>query len=71
MRTFPRVPQQGLDPALERYLRDLSVITQSEFKDRTPDREGGRSIHLVSPDGSVFEVTVNNAGALAATKVLG
>jgi hypothetical protein len=70
MRTFPRIPKVG-DDALQRYLRDLSVTVQSEFRDRVPDNVGGQFIHLVSPDGSVFSVTVANDGTLSATKVLG
>ena len=42
-----------------------------EFQKRTPDGNSRQDLLLTSPDGSIWSVTVSDAGALSATKVHG
>lgn len=70
MRVFPKVPE-GIAPELAVHLRDLSACVQMELRARTRDDVGHRSIILLSPDGSSWEVTVDDTGTLITTKVQG
>lgn len=67
---LPPLPA-GSDPNMQKYLRDLSTHVQMEFNKRTPDITARNSITLLSPDGSAWEVTVDDLGALITTKVQG
>lgn len=66
---FPRIPPSL--PATERYFRDHDTVVDRELQARTPDLEGRNSLLLVSPDRSVWEITVDDAGAISAAKVQG
>jgi hypothetical protein len=65
---FPRVPS-GV-PGYQ-FLNEMVRVLTSELAKRTPDDTSRRSVYLTSPDGSVWEVTINNTGVLETTKVSG
>lgn len=62
----PKTP--ATDKDVLGYLRTFSAWAAKEFRDRMPLSEGVHELLLVSPDGSVFSVTVGDDGSLTATK---
>ncbi len=52
------------DLAVRKYLRDLSVALEIEFRQRIPNATAGPSILLASPGGKVYSVSVDDAGLL-------
>jgi hypothetical protein len=59
------------EPELTRFLEDLLKEVTIRDKDRLSANTGNHSLLLISPGLKVFEVTVNDAGTLAVTKVSG
>ncbi len=57
------------DAPLQEYGKRLSDELDSELRKRTPDLNGRDNLLLVAPDGSIWAVVVDNAGALATSKV--
>lgn len=54
---------------LQAYLLLLVNSMQSELNDRPTVNEPINSVLMYSPDRSIWQVTISNAGVLAATKV--
>lgn len=67
---MPRPPKTDQDH-LNRYFDDITRTVASEFEKRTPDDTVRKSLFLKSPDDSVWEIAVSNAGVISATKVFG
>ncbi len=67
---LPRPPVTK-EPDVNRYFDDMTRALGQEFDKRTPDDTVRRSLFLKSPDDSIWEITVSNAGAFVATKVFG
>jgi hypothetical protein len=59
------------DLEVTKFLVQWDLELQRMRKDSLSSTGGNRSLLLFSPDKSVFEVTVTNAGALTVTKVSG
>lgn len=70
MRKLPQIPTDA-PKELFQYFKDHDTQMKAELGDRTPDNRGRSALLLISPDGSIWSVAVDNAGALAATKVHG
>lgn len=66
-----RIPEFTGIPGLSAFLRDLVTYVDRNDKNHLHINQGNNSLLLFSPDGSVFEVKVDNAGVLAATKIAG
>lgn len=65
-----KVPTNA-EPGLADFGRRLLDELDIEFQKRTPDGNSRQDLLLTSPDGSIWSVTVSDAGALSATKVHG
>lgn len=65
---LPKIPRTN-DPALDKYLRDLSVAIQKELALKYSLTTPTDSVLLVSPDGSVYTVAVADDGTLNTTLV--
>lgn len=65
----PQIPQD-VPRNLAQYLTSLSRYIQGEFRSRTIDSAPRRSITLVSPNGSVYTVVVEDDGTLT-TELVG
>lgn len=59
------------DVATREFATRLLDELNEELKKRTPDQNGRNNLLLTSPDGSIWAVTVDDAGALSAAKVYG
>lgn len=76
---FPSLPETFLsivrrfnsEEPYKRYQLDYNGVIQKEFDARTPDTSSRDSVYISSPDGSIWQVTVDDAGAVSAAKVLG
>jgi hypothetical protein len=68
---IPRVPTSGLTPEVRAYLEQLNIFLTRELNARVPDLTGKDAVLLVSPDGSVYNVTVSDLGVLTTTLVFG
>lgn len=69
MSDSPHVPAFK-EPGLTQYLGSLSRWLRQEFQSRPPSSQS-RTMFLTSPNGSVFEVKVSDAGVISATQVSG
>ena len=69
--SLPKIPTFTKEPALNPYLRDLTKELERELRQRVPATTGVGAIHLVSPNGSVWRITVSDAGVIATTQVSG
>lgn len=63
-----RVPEFK-DPDVKKYAVELDRELQQMRKDFVSSITGNRALMLYSPDKSVWEVKVTDAGALTVTKV--
>lgn len=61
------LPANITDQPTADYLRTLINVIQNEMDKKLSSESGVASVLLVSPNGSVYNVTVNNAGALTTT----
>lgn len=61
------LPDAVKDQDTSDYLRKLTGAIQIELDKKLSGESGVASVLLVSPNGSVYNVTVNNAGALTTT----
>lgn len=62
------LPTTDVGPAAP-YLRSLVQSITQELEARVPDTTPKASVLLASPNGSVYSVTVTDAGVVTATKV--
>ena len=67
---FPTVPPLP-SPVLHSFLVGMVKVLLRELAKRTPDDTVRNSVFLRSPDGSTWEITVDNAGLIVTTKVSG
>ena len=67
---LPTVPS-FTNTAWTKWATDLTKVLTAEFLKRTPDDTSRKSVYLNSPDGSIWEITVDDTGTLTTTKVLG
>ena len=65
-----KIPEDATKP-LWQFAKQLSDELDNELNKRTPDLNGRSNLLLTAPDGSIWAVTVDNAGTLATTKVYG
>lgn len=65
---LPPVPRLE-DPLAVRYLTDLTKAVRAELEARTVDASSRGYVRLISPDGSVWELSVDDAGLVVTTKV--
>ena len=63
MRKPPKAPTNDV------FLRYFVEWASKELEERTPDNQVRRELYLRSPDGGIWQVTVDDAGALATVKV--
>lgn len=63
---LPAIPTD-VKASMQRFLRDLSQVLDSEFKQRVPNTQGQAELLLVSPTGKVYSVRVDDAGAISTT----
>lgn len=63
-----KVPTNA-DASLLEFGKRLTDELDAEFRKRTPDLNARSNLLLAAPDGSIWAVTVDNAGALATSKV--
>ena len=63
MRKPPKAPTNDV------FLRNLVDWASKELGDRTPDTEVRRELYMRSPDGGIWQVTVDDVVALATVKV--
>lgn len=76
MNKLPKVPLERLDPHAGRYLLELVRQLEDELAHR-PSTKGdgvlyiheGQQLRLISPNGSIYDLSVNDAGALVTTPV--
>lgn len=66
----PTVDIKTLDK-IPTWARSLYAVLSREFSDRTPDLQARDSVLLTAPNGSVWEIKVDNTGTLSSTKVYG
>lgn len=66
----PKIPVFK-DPAVGKYLSDLTKWIDGELRGRTRDNTARGSVILVAPDGSTWSVTVDDTGTLSTTQVSG
>jgi len=59
------------DTEVTKFLVQWDLELQRMRKDQLSATGGNRSLLLYSPNKSVFEITVSDAGAITATKVSG
>lgn len=64
---LPDVPTIIEDGAVTSYLRKLRDAINSELLRRIRKTEPVAEVLLVSPDGTVYKITVSNAGVLSTT----
>jgi hypothetical protein len=62
-------PPTSIPSNIATYLRDVGKYVQMALRARTPDSEAHHSVILLSPNGSAWEITVDDAGVLTTTKV--
>jgi hypothetical protein len=62
---------QFKEPGLTKFLVDLDRETTRQQQNTLSALTANRSVLLYSPNKSVFELTVDDAGALHITKVAG
>jgi predicted component of type VI protein secretion system len=62
-------PPGNLDPVTRNYLMLLVKQVTGALLSRAPREQPQPSVLLASPDGSVYTVTVTNAGVLTTTLV--
>lgn len=66
---LPNVPPGvNLDPSVTKHLQDLNVVLQREFESRSRKGEA-TEITLLSPDGSLWRILVDDAGGLSTEKL--
>lgn len=68
---IPPIPDRGIGfaPILRRYLEELTAFIQREFRRRSEDNVAIGNVLLLSPNGSVYSVTVGDDGTLTTTLV--
>lgn len=71
MTNKPPIIPQGIPGNLLGYLRSLSLYVQMALQRRSEDTSSRDSLLLSSPDGSVWEIRVDDTGDITATKVAG
>lgn len=76
MSTLPKVPLNQLGEPLERFLIEFSRQLERELARRPSVQSDGvlyfhegQVVRLISPNGTVYELTVDDAGALVTTVV--
>lgn len=76
MSMLPKVPINELGEPVERFLIEFSRQLERELARRPATQADGvlyfhegQVVRLVSPNGTVYELTVNNAGGLVTTQV--
>ena len=67
MRTPPPAPPTIKDPAVVQYLQLLNLFYLRELQALVDRNTAVAYIHLQSPAGKVFQVTVDDAGVLTTT----
>lgn len=65
---FPPPPRSS-DTALVSYVQSLTKVLVDAFNKRPDVTEPRNTLLLVSPDGTVYSVGVNNSGGITSTKV--
>ena len=58
-----------LDQGYRKYSADFSNWVTDEFNRRMPDEETKHEVLLTNPDGKVYSIQVDAAGAIVATLV--
>lgn len=56
-------------PTNDVFLRNLVDWASKELGDRTPDAETRRELYMRSPDGGIWQILVDDLGALSTVKV--
>jgi hypothetical protein len=71
MSLLPKVPTHHMSVEQGRYFMELIRQLEVELAKRPPRQEDGaiyvsdeNPLHIISPNGTVYEVVVTNAGAL-------
>jgi hypothetical protein len=59
----------GLNEQMNNYLRTFSLWCRNSFRQRQDKDVATAGILFVTPNGSVYQVTVSNAGVVTATAV--
>ena len=67
--TPPNIPTDGSAP-LTLFLRSLVTWVQNELKGKTNSTRTNQSTFITSPNGTVYEITVADNGALTTTSVV-
>lgn len=65
----PKIPLDGAEANILEYLRDHARYVEIQLKSRTPDLVAKHSTILLSPDGSAWEIKVDDTGVVTSTKV--
>lgn len=65
---LPEIPRT-IDGKLQEYLQNFSRAVQNLDTASIKKDQAAGSVLLVSPDGSVYSLTVDNAGTLSTTLV--
>lgn len=66
--SYPPIPKFD-NPLLEKYLRDLTVAVREQIETRVHRLTAENSLLFITPNGSVYEVSVSDAGAWVITQV--
>jgi hypothetical protein len=66
-----KVPNFGPIPGLTAFLNDLVTSMEKGDKGHLKATGANNSLLLYSPNKSVFEIKVSDAGAITATKIAG
>ena len=76
MSMLPKVPLNVLGEPLERFLIEYTRQLERELTRRPANQvdgalylRSGQALRLISPNGEVWELTVNDGGALQTTQV--
>lgn len=62
-------PMEKSDPVLVAYLRRLGLWMTTQLQTKLPIRTATPFVLLLSPNGTVYRLTVDDSGALITTNV--